>query len=69
MILIQYFLIIKPFMSPNLTGSIVGFVGMTLALFTHMIIKDLTNEVDFIITNLRQICFFFAIAFFICFCF
>mgnify|MGYP001179820387 CR=1 FL=1 len=44
-------------MSSNIKGSIIGFAGMILALFTHMIIKDLTKEVDFLITIFARFCF------------
>ena len=44
-------------MSSNIKGSIIGFAGMILALFTHMIIKDLTTEVDFLITIFARFCF------------
>ncbi len=37
-------------MSNSLFGSILGFAAITLALATHMIMKSLTNEVDFLMT-------------------
>ena len=44
-------------MSSNIKGSVIGFIGMILALFTHMIIKDLSNQVDFLITIFSRFCF------------
>ena len=35
-------------MSDNLKGSLIGLIGIILALITHMIIKDLTFNVDFL---------------------
>ena len=35
-------------MSDNLIGALIGFIGIILALITHMIIKDLTFDVDFL---------------------
>ena len=37
-------------MSSNLTGSLIWIIFIFLSLFTHMIIKSLTGEVDFLIT-------------------
>ena len=37
-------------MSNNLFGSILGFLAVILSLFTHLIMKSLTNEVDFLMT-------------------
>ncbi len=36
-------------MSSNIFGSILGLIAVVLALFTHMIIKELTFQVDFIV--------------------
>ena len=35
-------------MTNNLLGSLIGFVGIVLALITHMMVKDLTYDVDFL---------------------
>ena len=35
-------------MSDNLIGSLIGLIGIVLALITHMMVKDLTNNVDFL---------------------
>ena len=35
-------------MTDNLLGSLIGLVGIVLALMTHMMIKDLTHDVDFL---------------------
>ena len=35
-------------MTNNLLGSLIGLVGIVLALITHMMVKDLTYEVDFL---------------------
>ena len=35
-------------MSDNLIGALIGFIGIILALITHMIIKDLTFERRFL---------------------
>ena len=37
-------------MSSNLIGSFIWIIFIFLSLFTHMIIKSLTGEVDFLIT-------------------
>ena len=44
-------------MSNSLLGSILGFVAIVLALITHMIIKSLTNEVDFLMTVFGRFAF------------
>ncbi len=36
-------------MSDNLKGSLIGLIGIILALITHMIIKDLSYNVDFLV--------------------
>ena len=36
-------------MTNNLLGSLIGLVGIVLALITHMMVKDLTYDVDFLI--------------------
>ena len=35
-------------MTNNLLGSLIGLVGIVLALITHMMVKDLTYDVDFL---------------------
>ena len=35
-------------MSDNFIGSLIGLVGIILALITHMMIKDLSYDVDFL---------------------
>ena len=44
-------------MNPNLIGSLTWIVFIFLSLFTHMIIKSLTGEVDFIITIFSRFIF------------
>ena len=44
-------------MTPNLIGSLTWIVFIFLSLFTHMIIKSLTGEVDFIITIFSRFVF------------
>ena len=35
-------------MTNNLLGSLIGLIGIVLALITHMMVKDLTYDVDFL---------------------
>jgi len=35
-------------MTNNLLGSLIGLIGIVLALVTHMIVKDLTYDIDFL---------------------
>ena len=35
-------------MTNNLLGSLIGLDGIVLALITHMMVKDLTYDVDFL---------------------
>ena len=35
-------------MSDNFTGSLIGLIGIILALVTHMMIKELSYDVDFL---------------------
>ena len=35
-------------MTDNLLGSLIGLIGIVLALITHMMVKDLTYDVDFL---------------------
>ena len=35
-------------MTNNFLGSLIGLVGIVLALITHMMVKDLTYDVDFL---------------------
>ena len=44
-------------MNPNLIGSLTWIIFIFLSLFTHMIIKSLTDEVDFIITIFSRFVF------------
>ena len=44
-------------MAPNLIGSLTWIVFIFLSLFTHMIIKSLTGDVDFIITIFSRFIF------------
>ncbi len=54
-------------MSANLIGSIIGLTGMILALLSHMIIKGLTNEVDFLITIFSRFVFSLPLLFLLAF--
>ena len=35
-------------MTNNLFGSLIGLIGILLALITHMMVKDLSHHVDFL---------------------
>ena len=52
-------------MNPNLIGSITWIFFIFLSLFTHITIKSLTNEVDFIVTIFSRFAFSLPILFLI----
>ena len=50
-------------MSSNIIGSLIWIMFIFLSLFTHMIIKSLTGEVDFIITLFSRFAYSLPILF------
>ena len=52
-------------MSSNIIGSIIWIIFIFLSLFTHMIIKSLSGEVDFIITLFSRFAYSLPILFFL----
>ena len=50
-------------MSSNIIGSLIWIIFIFLSLFTHMIIKSLSGEVDFIITLFSRFAYSLPILF------
>ena len=54
-------------MSPNLIGSLIWLLFIFLSVFSHMIIKSLTGDVDFVITLFARFVYSLPILFVLAF--